>query len=87
MNPLIDLVGERVRVIALESCEHLLQLTRCPFSGRPLHRHLDSYRTERTLVAPGYQVAGRLSRRFSVTARDKRHFPLSRTSSYGAENE
>ena len=61
MNPLIDLVGERVRVIALERCEHLLQLARCPFAGRPLHRHLDFYRTERTLVAPGYQFAGRLS--------------------------
>jgi hypothetical protein len=61
MNPLVDLMGERVGMIALESCEHLLQLTRCPFAGRPLHRHLDFYRTERMLVAPGYQVAGRLS--------------------------
>jgi hypothetical protein len=43
MNPLIDLMGERVSVIALESCEHLLQLTRCSFAGRPLHRHLDFY--------------------------------------------
>jgi len=63
MNPLIDLVGERVGMIALQGFEHLLQLTRGPFAGRPSHRHLDFYRTERTLVvAPGYQVAGRLSR-------------------------
>ena len=61
MNPLIDLVGERVTVIALESCEHLRQLTRCSFAGRPLHRHLDFYQDGAKSLAPGYQVAGPLS--------------------------
>jgi hypothetical protein len=34
-------MGERVGVIALEGFEHLLQLTRCTFAGRPSHRHLE----------------------------------------------
>lgn len=38
VNPLVDLMGERVSVIALESFEHLLQLA-CPtFAGGPPHR-------------------------------------------------
>jgi hypothetical protein len=61
VNPPVDLMGERVGGIALQGFEHLLQLTRCPFAGRPLHCHLDFYRTERSSVAPQYQVAGRLS--------------------------
>ena len=38
VNSLVDLVGERVRVIALESLEHLLQLACRPFAGGPSHR-------------------------------------------------
>jgi hypothetical protein len=71
MNPLVDLMGERVGMIALESCEHLLQLTRCPFAGRPLHRHLDFYRTERNVSGSGVPSRGSAVKRFSVTARDK----------------
>ena len=37
-NPLVDLMGERVSVIALESFEHLLQLARCTFAGGSPHR-------------------------------------------------
>jgi hypothetical protein len=65
VNPLIDLVGERVRVIALESCEHLLQLTCRTFASRSPHclplLRTQGYRTERTSVAAGYQIAGPLS--------------------------
>jgi hypothetical protein len=38
VNPLVDLMGERVRVIALESFEHLLQLACRPFTSAPPHR-------------------------------------------------
>ncbi len=38
VNPLVDLVGERVSMIALESFEHLLQLTCRTFAGGPPHR-------------------------------------------------
>jgi hypothetical protein len=38
VNPSVDLMGERVGVIALESCEHLRQLTRFSFAGGPPHR-------------------------------------------------
>jgi hypothetical protein len=38
VNPLVDLMGERVSVIALESSEHLLQLTRRTFAGGSSHR-------------------------------------------------
>ena len=38
VNPLVDLMGERVGVIALESFEHLLQLACRTFAGgRPHH--------------------------------------------------
>src|SRR4030095_15291954 len=37
-NPLVDLMGERVSVIALESFEHLLQLARRTFAGGLPHR-------------------------------------------------
>ena len=76
MNPLIDLVGERVGMIALESCEHLLQLTRCPFAGRPLHRHLDFYRDGANVSGSGVPSRGSAVKGFSVTARDKRSLPL-----------
>jgi hypothetical protein len=38
VNPLVDLLGERVSVIALESFEHLLQLACRTFAGGPPHR-------------------------------------------------
>src|SRR5262245_12199970 len=38
VNPPIDLVGERMSVIAPEGFEHLLQLPRGTFAGRPSHR-------------------------------------------------
>jgi hypothetical protein len=38
VNPLVDLMGERVSVIALESFEHLLQLACRTFAGGPPHR-------------------------------------------------
>jgi hypothetical protein len=37
VHPPVDLMGERVGMIALESCEHLLQLTRCTFASRSPH--------------------------------------------------
>jgi hypothetical protein len=37
-NPLVDLMGKRVSVIALEHLEHLLQLARCTFAGGSPHR-------------------------------------------------
>ena len=37
VNPPVDLIGERVGVIALESFEHLLQLTCRTFAGGPPH--------------------------------------------------
>ena len=76
MNPLIDLVGERVRMIALESCEHLLQLTRCPCAGRPLHRHLDFYRDGANVSGSGVPSRGSAVKRFSITASDKPSFSL-----------
>jgi len=50
VNPPVDLMCERVGVIALEGLEHLLQLTRCTFARRSPHRQprLPGYRTERT---------------------------------------
>src|SRR5262245_43750913 len=49
VNPPIDLVGERMRVIALEGFEHLLELTCCTFTNRSPHRlpRFQGYRTER----------------------------------------
>jgi len=38
VNPLVDLMGERMRVIALESFEHLLQLARRTSANGPPHR-------------------------------------------------
>jgi hypothetical protein len=66
VNPLVDLLGERVGVIALESCEHLLQLACCSFAGRSSHYLPSSLgcRTERTSMAAGYQMAGPLSSAF-----------------------
>ena len=38
VNPSVDLMRERVGVIALESCEHLLQLTCFALADGPPHR-------------------------------------------------
>jgi hypothetical protein len=38
VHPLVDLMGERVRVIALQSFEHLLQLACRTFAGGSPHR-------------------------------------------------
>jgi len=66
VNPSVDLMGERVRVIALESGEHLLQLTCCTFSGRSPHclPRVLGHRTERRSMTAGYQMAGPLSSAF-----------------------
>jgi hypothetical protein len=66
VNPLVDLMGERVGVIALESFEHLLQLTCCTFADRSPHRlpRLPGPGTERASVVAGYQMAGPLSSAF-----------------------
>jgi hypothetical protein len=63
VNPPVDLMGERVAVIALEDFEHLLQLTCCTFAGRSPHGlpRILGYRTERMSVAAEYQMAGALS--------------------------
>jgi hypothetical protein len=63
VHPLVDLMGERVGVIALESCEHLLQLTCCTFAGRSPHRlpRIPGYWTQRMSVIAEYQMAGPLS--------------------------
>jgi hypothetical protein len=49
VNPLVDLMGDRVRVIPLESFEHLLQLARRTFTGGPPHRltSTSGYRADR----------------------------------------
>jgi hypothetical protein len=41
VNPLVDLMGERVSVIALESFEHLLQLACRTCTGGPASPNLD----------------------------------------------
>jgi hypothetical protein len=65
VNPLVDLMGERVSVIALESFEHLLQLARRTFAGGPPHRLTSNpgYRADRIepSVGAGYQIDGFLS--------------------------
>ena len=63
VNPPVDLMGKRVGVIALEGFEYLLQLTCCTFAGRSSHRlpRILASSTERTSVAPEYQLAGPLS--------------------------
>jgi hypothetical protein len=63
VNPPVDLMCERVGVIALEGLEHLLQLTCCTFAGRSLHRlpRILGYWAERMSVAAEYQMAAPLS--------------------------
>jgi hypothetical protein len=65
VNPPVDLMGERVSVIALESVEHLFQLA-CPtFAGGPLHRLTSTSwlpgGSDRTVNESGYQIDGFLS--------------------------
>src|SRR5713101_5503915 len=49
VHPPVDLMGKRVAVIALESCEYLFQLTCSTFAGGPPHRPTSNsgYRTDR----------------------------------------
>src|SRR5206468_3427055 len=65
VNPLVDLMGERVSVIALESFEHLLQLACRTFAGGPPHRLTSNpgYRADRieTVNESRYQIDGFLS--------------------------
>src|SRR5438128_4252531 len=65
VNPLVDLVGERVSVIALESFEHLLQLACRTFAGGPPHRLTSKFwlpgGSDRTVSERGYQIDGLLS--------------------------
>src|SRR5258707_1389599 len=64
VNPLVDLMGERVSVIALESFEHQLQLACRTFPGGP-HRLTSNpgYRADRieTVNESRYQIDGFLS--------------------------
>src|SRR3989441_226310 len=65
VNPLVDLMGERVSVIALESFEHLLQLACRTFAGGPPHRLTSKSwipsGSDRTVSGRGYQIDGFLS--------------------------
>ena len=65
VNPLVDLMGERVSVIALESFEHLLQLACRTFAGGPPHRLTSNSwlpgGSDRTVSGKGYQIDGFLS--------------------------
>jgi hypothetical protein len=65
VNPLVDLMGERVSVIALESLEHLLQLACRTFAGGTPHRLTSKSwvpgGSDRTVSRSGYQIDGFLS--------------------------
>ena len=65
VNPLVDLMGERVSVIALESFEHLLQLACRTFTGGPPHRLTSKSwlpgGLDRTVSERDYQFDGLLS--------------------------
>jgi hypothetical protein len=65
VNPLVDLMGERVSVIALESFEHLLQLAcRTSTSGPPHRLTSKSWLPgglDRTVSERDYQIDGLLS--------------------------
>ena len=65
VNPLVDLMGERVSVIALESFEHLLQLACRTFAGGPPHGLTSKSwlpgGSDRTVSGKGYQIDGLLS--------------------------
>ena len=65
VNPLVDLMGERVSVIALESFEHLLQLACRTCTGGPPHRLTSTSwlpgGLDRTVSERDYQFDGLLS--------------------------
>lgn len=65
VNPLVDLMGERVSVIAPESFEHLLELACRTFAGGPPHRLTSKSwlpgGSNRTVSERGYQIDGFLS--------------------------
>jgi len=65
VNPLVDLMGERVSVIALQSFEHLLQLACRTFAGGPPHRLTSKSwlpgGSDRTVSGKDYQIDGSLS--------------------------
>lgn len=65
VNPLVDLMGERVSVIALESFEHLLQLPCRTCTGGPPHRLTSTSwlpgGLDRTVSERDYQFDGLLS--------------------------
>src|SRR5213593_3734996 len=65
VNPLVDLMGERVSMIPLESFEHLLQLACRTFAGGPPHRLTSKSwipgGSDRTVSGRGYQIDGFLS--------------------------
>ncbi len=65
VNPLVDLMGERVSVIALESFEHLRQLACRTFAGGPPHRLTSRFwlpgGSDRTVNRRDYQIDGSLS--------------------------
>src|SRR5207249_886368 len=65
VNPLVDLMGERVSVIPLESFEHLLQLACRTFAGGPPHRLTSKSwlpgGSDRTVSGRAYQIDGFLS--------------------------
>jgi hypothetical protein len=64
-NPLVDLMGERVSVIALESFEHLLQLARRTSAGGSPHHLTSTSRQsgglDRTVSESDYQIDAFLS--------------------------
>lgn len=65
VNPLVDLMGERVSVIALESFEHLLQLACRTSTSGPSHRQTSKSwlpgGLDRTVSEKRYQIDGYLS--------------------------
>jgi len=81
VNSPVDLMGERVGVIALESLEHLLQLTCRTFAGGSPHRLTSNpgYRTERrqwprhTKSPAACQVVSRLG---VLLTSGRRHRPI-----------
>lgn len=70
VNPSVDLMGERVVMIALKSCEHLLQLPRSTLAGGPSHRLPRILAIGRSEC--GIPNRGSAVKRFPVTASDKR---------------
>jgi len=73
VNPPVNLMGERMGVIALEGFEHLLQLTCGTFAGRSQHSLPRILGSDRANVRGcGISNRGYAVKRFSVVASDKR---------------